>query len=61
MMPRRGITFKLSLVFLTFAAVLLAGGGTLAYFSARQIILGNILTELKVASSEKQAALDDLR
>ena len=59
MMPRRGITFKLSLVFLTFAAVLLAGGGTLAYFSARQIILGNILTELKVASSEKQAALDE--
>ena len=59
MRPRRGITFKLTLVFLTFAAVLLAGGGTLAYFAGRQITLGNMLTELKIASSEKQAALDE--
>jgi len=59
MIPRRGITFKLTLVFVAFAAVLLAGGGLLAYFAGRQIILGNILAELKTSSSEKQAALDD--
>jgi PAS domain S-box-containing protein len=58
-MPRRGIALKLTLVFVAFAAVLLAGGGALAYFAGRQLILGNIFTELRIASSEKQAALDE--
>jgi PAS domain S-box-containing protein len=59
MMLRRGITFKLTLVFVAFAAVLMAGGGVLAYLAGRQLILDNILAELRIASSEKQAALDE--
>ncbi len=59
MMRRRRIAFKLTLVFVGFAAVLLGGGGVLTYFAGRQIILNNIYAELRTSSTEKQAALDD--
>jgi PAS domain S-box-containing protein len=58
MKPGRGITFKLTLVFVLFAAVLLAGGGALAYVKGRQQILDSFMAELEIASAEKQAALE---
>ncbi len=59
MNARVGITFRLTLVFVLFAAISLAGGGLFAYFSGRQQMLENIAAELRVVSAEKQAALEE--
>lgn len=58
MRPGRGITFNLMLVFTLFAAILLVGGGTIAYLAGRAEILDNFTNELDIASTEKQAALE---
>jgi PAS domain S-box-containing protein len=59
MTTHRGITFRLTLVFVLFASALVAGGGILVYASGRQQMLNSILAELQVASTERQSALEE--
>jgi len=59
MTTHRGITFRLTLVFVVFASVLVAGGGMLAYANGRQQILDGIQSELAIASTDKQSALEE--
>jgi hypothetical protein len=53
-----GITSKLTLVFVLFAAVLVAAVGALAYDSGRAALLVATASELLATTTEKQAALD---
>ncbi len=58
MKPHLGITPKLTLVFVLFAAVLLAAVGLLAYRSGRAALEAATISELLATTSEKQAALE---
>jgi len=53
------ITFKLTLVFVLFAAALLAGVGSLAYNSGRAALQTAITSTLFSIAKEKQTALDE--
>jgi signal transduction histidine kinase len=53
-----GITSKLTLVFVLFAAVLLTTVGTLSYDSGRAALQAATISELLATTSEKQAALE---
>jgi len=55
----RGITFRLTLVFVLIASAVMVGSGTLLYFSERQQMLDSVQAELQIASMEKQSALEE--
>jgi PAS domain S-box-containing protein len=55
---RMGIATRLTLVFVIFAAVLLAGIGTLAFQNGRSSLQAATVSELLSTAIEKQAALD---
>jgi PAS domain S-box-containing protein len=58
MIRNMGITLKLSILFVLFAALMLAGVSTLAYTSGRQALQEAATSELFSTAIEKQAALN---
>jgi PAS domain S-box-containing protein len=57
---RFGLSPKLTLIFILFAALLLAGVGALAYSSGRAGLQAAVVSELSATATEKQHALDNL-
>ena len=57
-MSKLGITFKLTLIFILFAGVLLVGLSILTYTSGRTSLQAATYSELLTTALEKQAALN---